>query len=212
MQMVELDTRDRPSSMSYVKQELQRFATQSTFRSAYIAPPKSQPLAPSTPPPVKPAKAPAAYLKAVPAPITRLATYRGHFKEVYTVGWSPDGKYIASGSGDETVQIWDFARGANVLTYCGHRHKVGKGLVQAIMWSPDGKYIASGGQDKIVKIWDATNGSRIFTYRGHPDILAVERNRTRSGTPAGIRFSSLLRNAPVASRASRSQSRDQLDP
>src|SRR2546425_5159456 len=101
MQMVELDARDRPSSMSYVKQELQRFATPSTVRPAYIAPTKSQPLSASTPPPVKPARAPAAYLKSAPPPITRLATYRGHSKEVYTVSWSPDGKYIASGSGDE---------------------------------------------------------------------------------------------------------------
>src|SRR5437660_4956694 len=63
MQMVELDARDRPSSMSYIKQELQRFATQSTVRPAYIAPPKSQPLSASTPPPVKPIRGPAAYLK-----------------------------------------------------------------------------------------------------------------------------------------------------
>src|SRR5437667_1916616 len=113
MQMVELDARDRPSSMSYVKQELQRIAALSSLKPAYIAPPKSQPLAPSTPPPVKPARAPAAYLKSAPPPITRLATYRGHSKEVYTVSWSPDGKYIASGSSDEVVQVWDSARGAN---------------------------------------------------------------------------------------------------
>jgi serine/threonine protein kinase len=171
MQMVELDARDRPSTMSYIKQELQRFAMQSTLRPVYMAPPKSQPLAPSTPPLVKPAKAPAAYFKAVSPPITRLATYHGHLKEVYTVGWSPDGKFLASGSGDETVQIWDFARGANILTYCGHRHKVGKGLVQAIMWSPDGNYIVSGSWDKTVRIWDAHTGHTISTYRSYYELV-----------------------------------------
>ena len=171
MQMVELDARDRPSSMSYVKQELQRFAAQSTLRPAYTVPPKSQPLSPSLPPPLKPARAPIAYLKAAPPPITRLATYRGHVKEVYTVGWSPDGKYIASGSGDETIQIWDFVQGSNVLVYSGHRHKVGKGLVQAIMWSPDGKYIVSGSWDKTVRIWDAYTGHTISTYRSYYEIV-----------------------------------------
>jgi WD40 repeat protein len=167
MQMVELDAMARPSSMSYVKQELQRFATQSTLGPVYLAPPKIQPLTPSILQPVKPAKAPVAYLKTAPPPITPLATYRGHFKEVYTVSWSPDGKYIASGSGDETVQIWDFARGANVLTYCGHCHKVGKGLVQAIMWSPDGNYLVSGSWDKTVRIWDAHSGHTLSTLRSY---------------------------------------------
>ena len=171
MQMVELDARDRPSSMSYVKQELQRFATQPTLSPAYIAPPKSQPLTPSVPPPVKPARAPAAYLKSVPPPITRLATYRGHFKEVYTVSWSPDGKYVASGSGDETVQIWDFNRGQHTMTYHGHRHKVGKGLVQAIMWSPDGKHLVSGSWDKTVRIWDAYTGHTLSTFRSYYEVV-----------------------------------------
>ncbi|WP_207229282.1 hypothetical protein [Ktedonosporobacter rubrisoli] len=33
-------------------------------------------------------------------------TYRGHRKRVTTVAWSPDGKWIASGSYDKTAQIW----------------------------------------------------------------------------------------------------------
>ena len=33
--------------------------------------------------------------------------YRGHSDAVTTVAWSPEGKYIASGSDDKTVQVWD---------------------------------------------------------------------------------------------------------
>jgi eukaryotic-like serine/threonine-protein kinase len=33
-------------------------------------------------------------------------TYRGHQSEVLTVAWSPDGTRIASGSGDNTVGVW----------------------------------------------------------------------------------------------------------
>src|SRR5260370_19790096 len=89
MQMVELNAKDRPSSMSYVKQEMQRIAALPSVGPAYIAPPKSQPLYSSTPPLVKPARAPATYVKAAPRTITRLAIYRGHSNEVYTVSWSP---------------------------------------------------------------------------------------------------------------------------
>ncbi len=37
---------------------------------------------------------------------TALYTYRGHSGAVYAVAWSPDGKRIASGSDDNTVQVW----------------------------------------------------------------------------------------------------------
>jgi WD40 repeat protein len=33
-------------------------------------------------------------------------TYRGHRGAVNAVAWSPDGKRIASGSDDATVQVW----------------------------------------------------------------------------------------------------------
>jgi WD40 repeat protein len=37
---------------------------------------------------------------------TALYTYRGHSGAVYAVTWSSDGKRIASGSDDNTVQVW----------------------------------------------------------------------------------------------------------
>jgi WD40 repeat protein len=36
-----------------------------------------------------------------------LTTYTGHTDWVSTVGWSPDGKSVASGSWDKTVQVWE---------------------------------------------------------------------------------------------------------
>ena len=34
-------------------------------------------------------------------------TYREHSSYVGAIAWSPDGSHIASGSSDQTVQVWD---------------------------------------------------------------------------------------------------------
>ena len=76
----------------------------------------------------------------------KLLTYTGHTDQVRAVAWSPDGKLIASGSDDGTVQVWDASTGANIHVYQS-------GSVLALAWSPDGKLIASGGADSTVQVW-----------------------------------------------------------
>src|SRR5260221_357249 len=95
-----------------------------------------------------------------------LYTYQGHSASVNAVAWSPDGKRIASGSNDHTVQVWDAANGEHVFIYRGHADHV-----NAVPWSPDGKRIASGSDDDRVQVWDAANGGHVFTYRGHADAV-----------------------------------------
>lgn len=93
-------------------------------------------------------------------------TYSGHSDYVSAVAWSPDGKRIASASGDHTVQVWDAAGGGHVLTFRGHSSDVA-----CLSWSPDGKYIVSGSIDGKIFVWDATSGNLIYTYEGHSDAV-----------------------------------------
>lgn len=93
-------------------------------------------------------------------------TYHGHSDYVSTVDWSPDGKRIASASGDHTIQIWDAKDGSHVFTYRGHSADV-----STLAWSPDGKYIASGGLDMTVQVWEAATGKLLYTYHGHNDVV-----------------------------------------
>jgi len=69
---------------------------------------------------------------------------------VEAVTWSPDGRRIALGSNDKTVQVWNAAGGGDVYTYGGHSNPV-----YAVAWSPDGKHIASGSEDETVQVWRA---------------------------------------------------------
>ncbi|KAG8734952.1 hypothetical protein FRC10_011165 [Ceratobasidium sp. 414] len=81
----------------------------------------------------------------------------GHTDRVFSVTCSPDGAYIASGSFDETVRIWDAQTGQPVgQPFNGHTC-----YVNSVAYSPDGAYIASGSDDRTVRIWDAQTGQPV---------------------------------------------------
>jgi WD40 repeat protein len=78
----------------------------------------------------------------------------GHDEVVNSVAYSPNGKYIASGSLDRMVQVWDAPTGTLRHTLTGHDD-----WVTSVSFSPDGKYIASGSGDQTVQVWDATTAT-----------------------------------------------------
>ncbi|HLZ57132.1 MAG TPA: serine/threonine-protein kinase [Ktedonosporobacter sp.] len=78
---------------------------------------------------------------------TPLYIYQGHSNTVNTVAWSPNGKRIASGSSDNTVQVWNAIDGSSPYTYRGHSN-----TANAVAWSPDGKQITSGSSDNTVQV------------------------------------------------------------
>lgn len=114
-----------------------------------------RPIIVNPPPQPKPAKA-------SPPIGTNLYTYRGHSNIIDAVAWSPDGMYIASGSDDGTVQIWEASTGREKFSYSTD-------VAFAVGWSPDGKRIASGGIDCQVHVWDMVNQRELVTYSGHFD-------------------------------------------
>ena len=75
---------------------------------------------------------------------------KGHGKEVTSIAWSPDGRFLLSGSLDETVCLWDARTGKQVGCY-----DWGTGAVRSVAFSPDGTTAAVGGSKKdSIVIWD----------------------------------------------------------
>jgi WD40 repeat protein len=90
----------------------------------------------------------------LPTPLVKLI--------VNSVAFSPDGRYLASGSWDYTVRLWDGHSGAELRTMEGH-----KGAVIKVAFSPDGTRLASASWDHKVKVWDTASGRELLTFSGH---------------------------------------------
>lgn len=97
-------------------------------------------------------------------PATRCAsTLSGHTDSILTVAFSPDGRRLASGSGDMNVRFWDLNTNTPLPVSQGH-----KNWVMCLSWSPDGRYLASGSMDNTVIIWDGETGKPIGSpLKGH---------------------------------------------
>ena len=95
-----------------------------------------------------------------------LYTYHGHAKRATSVAWSPDSRYIVSGSLDKTVQLWSANPSHHFTPFIYRGHTDG---VSTVACSPDSKRIVSGSLDKTVQVWDAFTGEHLSVYRGHTD-------------------------------------------
>ena len=96
------------------------------------------------------------------AKIGILPALQGHTDSVSSVSFSHDGKYLASGSHDNTVKIWEVQKNKCISTLKGHTSGV-----SSVSFSHDGKYLASGSDDNTVKIWEVQKKKYISTLQGH---------------------------------------------
>ncbi len=89
-----------------------------------------------------------------------VTTFHGHTHQVFCVAWSPDGKYIASGSRDTTAQVWEARTGRHLAAFRGHDLQV-----MLIAWAPHGKLIASCSfDDEKIRTWEAMTGEPDTVY------------------------------------------------
>lgn len=88
-------------------------------------------------------------------------TLSGHSNVVWSIAFNSNG-YLASGSEDKTIKLWNLPAGELQSTLEGHT-----GTVWSIAFSPDGQTLASGSNDNTVKLWNLPTGELQRTLEGH---------------------------------------------
>jgi WD40 repeat protein len=92
---------------------------------------------------------------------------------VMSVAFSPDGKLLASGSGEYNpggtdIYLWDLATGQQLHTLRGHR-----GMVIGLRFTRDGKTLVSAAWDlsNNICVWDIASGKKQRQFKGHKNVI-----------------------------------------
>lgn len=80
---------------------------------------------------------------------------------ILAIAFSPDGKCIAAGVGDQVVTLWNLADGKELRHLRGHGDPV-----FVLRYAPDGKTLAAGSSDGTVRVWDPVTGKLLSKFNG----------------------------------------------
>jgi WD40 repeat protein len=105
----------------------------------------------------------------------KLGDFVGHESDIFSVAPSPDGRYLLSGSADQTLRLWNLKTRELLVTL--FQGKDG----EWVMWTPQGFYGASGPGAELIG-WQINHGpefeadyitaAQLRTHLNRPDIVA----------------------------------------
>lgn len=86
----------------------------------------------------------------------------GHSGTVYSTSFSPDNRFLISGSEDRTVRLWSLDTHTALVSYKGHNHPVWD-----VKFSPLGHYFATASHDQTARLWSSDHIYPLRIFAGH---------------------------------------------
>jgi len=117
----------------------------------------------------------------------RMLVLDGHTAGVRSVAYSPDGRFIGTGSNDETVRLWDAITSSPIATLYGHA-----GWVCSVAFTQDGQSIISGSWDKTIRVWDISTARSLSPPTAGNETTTMAAARLENGWLLGPRGELLL--------------------
>lgn len=110
------------------------------------------------------------------------AVERGHEGWIHSVSFSPDGKYLATASDDQSAKVWNASSGKLQWEHAATT------AVTAIVWSADGKQLVMGNWRGVVQMHEAQAGKLLHQWQAHRENitgLAISSDGLQLATASG---------------------------
>ena len=101
-------------------------------------------------------------------PLLHQRTLKKHSCAVMCVAFGLD-PYLASGSGDKTIVLWNYRTGESILQFEAHSR-----YVTCCAFSPDGDYLASGSNDRLVNLWRVASPEKLPSEQTQYQLTPIE--------------------------------------
>jgi WD40 repeat protein/GTPase SAR1 family protein len=106
----------------------------------------------------------------LPPGVKLVRTLRGHTGWIGRIAWSPDGKILASPSGDGTTRLWNPESGRPLRVLKGHEEARARAVFCAA-FDVRSRVLASGGTAGRVRLWDLAGGKTPPKLKPHGELV-----------------------------------------